>query len=81
MCGGAPGCGNLSNRLSPSLISTLEEAPELDEIVSYMKVRDFVVFDIVGGLERPLDHSLAQVDLVFVPRNHRFRSDLRWQQM
>lgn len=65
--------------LETSLIGTLQDAPELSEVVAYMKDRDFVVFDMIGGLQRPLDGSLAQVDLVFVPQSHPLRADRRWR--
>lgn len=67
--------------LETSLIGTLQDAPELSEVVAYMKERGFVVFDMIGGLQRPLDGSLAQVDLVFVPQSHRMRADRRWQRV
>ena len=59
----------------------MKDAPEFEDIVSYMKARGFVVFDMIGGLERPLDHSLAQVDLVFIPQSHPYRADRRWQKL
>ncbi len=67
--------------LETSLIGTLQDAPELSEVVRYMKDRGFVVFDIIGGEQRPLDRSLAQVDLVFVPQSHPLRADRRWQRI
>ena len=62
-----------------SVIATLHEAPELFDMVAFMHERGFVVFDVLGGLYRPLDGALAQLDLVFVPRDHPLRRDRRWQ--
>jgi FkbM family methyltransferase len=67
--------------LETSLIGTLQDTPELSEVVRYMKDRGFVVFDIIGGEQRPLDRSLAQVDLVFIPQSHPLRADRRWQRI
>ena len=38
-----------------------------------MKDRSFVVYDIIGCNYRPYDGALAQVDLVFVKEDGRFR--------
>ena len=61
-----------------STISTLEGAPEIFDIVAEMQSLGFVIYDILGLRRRPLDHALAQVDLLFVPEGSRFRADHRW---
>ena len=52
--------------LEVSLFKFFPNNPELYEVIDYMKKKGFVVFDIVGGINRPLDRSLAQKDIVFV---------------
>jgi len=52
--------------------------PEFFEIISFMKERGFVVYDILDGLFRPLDGALGQVDLAFVKEKSRFRSKQYW---
>lgn len=52
--------------LEVSLFEFFEGGPQVAEVVAFMKERGFVVYDIVGGHERPLDGALAQVDFVFV---------------
>jgi FkbM family methyltransferase len=47
--------------------------PQLFEIISYMKSKGFVVWDIFGLLHRPLDNALSQVDMVFVKEDGMFR--------
>lgn len=47
--------------------------PQFFDIVSYMKKRGFVVYDIFGGYNRPLDYALASVDVVFVKETGMFR--------
>lgn len=47
--------------------------PLFDDIILFLKERNFLVYDIFGGLTRPLDDALAQVDLVFVKKDGFFR--------
>jgi FkbM family methyltransferase len=59
--------------LEVSLFQFFRDGPQLHDVVEYMRQRGFLVYDIVGGHNRPLDGALAQVDLVFVRENGRFR--------
>jgi len=59
--------------LEVSLFGTLVGGPMLHDMVTYMRERGFVVYDIFGGLFRPLDKALAQVDIVFARENGPFR--------
>jgi FkbM family methyltransferase len=43
------------------------------EVVAFLKEKGFVVYDIIGHNYRFLDNALAEVDLVFVKENGRFR--------
>lgn len=52
--------------------------PDIYDIVHYMKERDFVIYDILDGLFRPLDGALGQIDLVFVKDKGRFRRAHSW---
>ena len=61
--------------LEVSLFEFMVGAPQFDEVIVYMKERDFVVFDIIHGWNRPLDNALGQVDIVFVKEKGMFRSD------
>ncbi|OGG11077.1 hypothetical protein A2Z00_01695 [Candidatus Gottesmanbacteria bacterium RBG_13_45_10] len=47
--------------------------PQFFDIVSYMKKHGFVVYDIFGGYNRPIDYALASVDMVFVKEDGNFR--------
>jgi FkbM family methyltransferase len=49
------------------------DIPLFDDIIFFMKKRGFVVYDLFGGIARPLDNALAQVDLVFVKKKGLFR--------
>jgi FkbM family methyltransferase len=61
-----------------SLIATLKCAPEFADVVALMKASNFVLFDIIGVVRRPLDQALAQIDAVFVPSDSPLRRDHRW---
>jgi FkbM family methyltransferase len=59
--------------LEVSLFEFLKGAPQLHDVVAYLKAVGFVVYDIIRGWNRPLDRALGQVDMVFVKENGRFR--------
>ena len=61
--------------LEVSLFEFMKGAPQLHDVVSYMKALGFVAYDIVLGWNRPLDNALGQVDIVFVKEAGRFRRD------
>jgi FkbM family methyltransferase len=61
--------------LEVSLFQFMVNGPQLYEVVSYMKERGFVVYDIFGGHNRPLDGALAQIDMAFVKENGQFRKE------
>jgi hypothetical protein len=52
--------------LEVALIEINCGGPVLHEVIAYMYVRGFVVYDIVETHRRPLDGALSQVDLLFV---------------
>lgn len=64
--------------LETSLYRFGGRSPELHVVVEFMKERNFVVYDIIGGSYRQLDAALGQVDLVFVQENGRFRQSHKW---
>lgn len=61
--------------LEVSLFEFMVGAPQFHEVISYMKERDFVAYDIFHGWNRPLDGALGQVDVVFVKDKGMFRRD------
>lgn len=61
--------------LEVSMFGFMKGAPQFYDVVSYMKNRNFVAFDIIPGWNRPLDHALGQVDMVFVKDNGMFRRE------
>lgn len=62
-----------------STIATVSAAPELFDVIGFLKARGFVVFDIFGMTRRPLDNALAQIDLLLVQEGSPYRADRRWQ--
>jgi len=53
-------------------------SPVLLDVLTYMKDRGFVAYDIFDGHNRPLDDALAQRDVLFVKENGRFRRSHQW---
>jgi len=64
--------------LEVSLFRFLNKAPDFYDVVTYMKNIGYVVYDIVGGINRPLDLALGQKDLFFVQENGIFRKSNSW---
>jgi FkbM family methyltransferase len=64
--------------LEVSLFQFQIGAPQLHEVIAYMKHRGFVVYDVFGEHYRPLDLALAQMDMVFVREDGRFRQSHCW---
>jgi len=60
--------------LEVSLFQFTENGSQFFDILAFLKQKGFVVYDIVGHNYRPLDHALAEVDIVFVKENGMFRS-------
>lgn len=61
--------------LEVSLFEFMTGAPQFYDVISYMKARDFVVYDIIHGWNRPLDNALGQVDIMFVKDKGMFRQN------
>lgn len=50
-----------------------EQGPLFGDVVTYMKSKGFVLYDLLGLQYRPIDGALSQVDLVFVREAGLFR--------
>jgi FkbM family methyltransferase len=61
--------------LEVSMFEFMKGAPQLFDVVLYMKNHGFVAYDIIHGWNRPLDNALGQIDIVFVKENGRFRQN------
>lgn len=53
-------------------MSNLKDAPEFAQVIEYMKIANFVPYDIFSGRYRSEDNALAQVDIVFVKESRLF---------
>lgn len=60
--------------LEVSLLGMLIEAPQVLDVMTYMKDRGFVPYDVWGLLYRPYDGALAQMDMAFVRADGPFRA-------
>jgi len=59
--------------LETLFFETLIGCPTIADVITYMKNRGFVPYDVFGALYRPLDDALSQVDLLFVRENGSLR--------
>jgi FkbM family methyltransferase len=59
--------------LEVSLFEFFKGGPDFFDVITFMKAKGFVVYDICGFLYRPLDNALSQVDLAFVKEDGLFR--------
>jgi FkbM family methyltransferase len=64
--------------LEVSFFKFLKTNPEFFDAVSYMKSKGFVAYDIFDGHNRPLDHALAQKDILFVKEDGFSRKSHNW---
>jgi len=61
-----------------NLLDIHEKVPLLSELVTWLKDRNFIAFDICGLTRRPLDQALWQADMLFVQEDSPLRRDKRW---
>jgi FkbM family methyltransferase len=61
--------------LEVSLFELVPGTPLLHDVVGWMHEHGFVVADVYNGHNRPLDGALAQLDIAFVQRDGKFRSN------
>lgn len=54
------------------------DEPLFNEVIRFMEGLGFCPYDFFGGLNRPLDGALGQIDVAFVKTNGLFRSDHRF---
>jgi FkbM family methyltransferase len=63
--------------LEIAIIEVNQGAPLIHEVLSFMKERGFVTYDIVEIHRRPLDRALNQVDIIFVREQSALIADKR----
>lgn len=56
-----------------SLFQFFERGPLVRDVIEYLAVRDFVLYDAVDLQYRPLDGAMSQLDLLFVKTDDRLR--------
>lgn len=67
--------------LETTFFSFNREQPLFHEALSFMLARGFYPYDMFGGLNRPLDGALGQIDIAFVHANGQFRRDQRYAEL
>lgn len=50
----------------------------LDETIAYMSAHNFIPYEFVDYLRRPLDEAMGQCDILFVRKDHQLISNRRW---
>lgn len=55
-----------------------QHQPDFYDIVNFMKLQGFSLYDVLDGLYRPHDSALGQLDLVFAKDSGEFRSYQYW---
>jgi FkbM family methyltransferase len=58
-----------------SLFEFFNNGPLMRHVISYMRERDFVIYDILNPQYRLLDNALGQIDLAFVPEHSLLRRE------
>jgi FkbM family methyltransferase len=57
-----------------SLLEYNKGSPLMDQVIAWLAERDFLPYDICGGLRRSSDKALFQTDLIFVRRDSALRA-------
>lgn len=55
-----------------------KNAPEVTDIIIFMKSKGFVIYEMVDFHNRPFDNALAQVDVIFLRENGPLRKSHNW---
>lgn len=55
-----------------------EDMCTLDTTIAYMAKRNFIPYEFVDYLRRPLDGAMGQCDILFIKKGHSLVSDVRW---
>src|SRR4051794_16909565 len=61
-----------------SLLPYNKGAPLMHEVIAYLAERDFLPYDICGGLRRSSDSALFQTDMIFVRRDSELRQQRKF---
>lgn len=61
-----------------SLLEYNKGAPLIGDVIKYMGLRGFVVYDICGQLRRETDGAMFQADLVFTKTDSKLRADRKF---
>ncbi|MDB5200769.1 MAG: Methyltransferase, FkbM family [Ferruginibacter sp.] len=61
-----------------SFFNFLHNAPDITDVICFMKEQGFVMYDIYDFHNRPIDGALGQADISFVKADGCFRSSHNW---
>lgn len=63
-----------------TLLPVQKDIPLLDELVVYLADQGFRIFNVYGVCGRPLDGAPAQGEVLFIKKQSRLITDMRWSQ-
>jgi hypothetical protein len=55
-----------------------EDMQTLDKVIAYMSSRNFIPYEFVDFLRRPLDGAMGQCDILFIRKGHQLISNTKW---
>lgn len=55
-----------------------DDMRSLDETIAYMSARQFIPYEFVDYIRRPLDGAMGQCDMLFIRRSHSLVSNKKW---
>jgi FkbM family methyltransferase len=64
--------------LETSFFNFQKGSPDFFDIITFMKSKGFVVYDLFDGHNRPIDNALAQKDVLFVKEKGFLRKTHNW---
>lgn len=61
-----------------SFLNVYSNCPMAADVISFMKSKGFVIYDICTLMNRPFDKALYQSDFLFVKENSELRASSKW---
>jgi FkbM family methyltransferase len=64
--------------LEVGLFKFLPNQPVIEDVITFMKERGYVIYDFPGFSNRPLDGALGQIDICFAKEDGYLRTSHQW---
>lgn len=76
--GGATSLENAEFCLMEVSLLELDNSPLVLEVMNFMDIKGFQIYDICHFMRRPFDKALYQIDLMFIKKNSKLIREKRW---